>query len=128
VTPITKELEAEGYIVNLRSANEEAKLIDFEGWEHVIIERDGTRFRLKIHDHPVVGGYLVLVKKRSATWTRFSLTGKLEPRSLSAHSRCGRMATSDQMLKPIARLSSRGSLRENWPKGTDSILDRENRA
>jgi hypothetical protein len=66
VTRLTKELEAEGYTVNLRSANEEAKLIDFEGWEHVIIGRDGARFRLKIHDHPVVGGYMVLLKKRSA--------------------------------------------------------------
>jgi hypothetical protein len=66
LTSITKELEANGYTVNLRSANEEAKLIDLEGWEHVIIEREGVRSRLKIHDHPVVGNYMVLLKKRSA--------------------------------------------------------------
>ncbi len=66
VTHITKQLEGEGYIVNLRNANEEARLIEFGGWEHVIIERDGVRFRLKIRDHPVVGGYVVLLKKRSA--------------------------------------------------------------
>lgn len=64
---ITKQLEAEGYTVNWRSANEEAKLIDLGGWEYVIVERDGVRFCLKIHDHPVIGGYLVLLKKRSAT-------------------------------------------------------------
>lgn len=62
---ITKQLEAEGYTVNWRSANEEAKLIDIGGWEYVIVERDGLRFRLKIHDHPVIGGHLVLLKKRS---------------------------------------------------------------
>src|SRR6266851_5472339 len=43
VTRVTKELAAEGFTVTLRQANEEAKLIDFEGWEHVIIERDGAR-------------------------------------------------------------------------------------
>jgi hypothetical protein len=63
---ITKQLEAENYTVNWRSANEEAKLIDIGGWEYVIVERDGVRFRLKIHDHPVIGGYLVLLKKCSA--------------------------------------------------------------
>jgi len=62
---ITKQLEAEGYTVNWRSANEEAKLIDIGGWEYVVVERDGLRFRLKIHDHPVIGGHLVLLKKRS---------------------------------------------------------------
>jgi hypothetical protein len=69
VKPITKMLEAEGYTVNLRSANEEARLIDFDGWEHVIVECDGARFRLKIHDHPVIGGYLVLLKKRQPAKT-----------------------------------------------------------
>jgi hypothetical protein len=62
---ITKQLEAEGYTLNWRSANEEATLIDIGGWEYVIVERDGVRFRLKVHDHPVIGGYLVLLKKRS---------------------------------------------------------------
>ena len=64
---ITKQLEVEGYTVNWRSANEEAKLTDVGGWKYVIVERDGARYRLKIHDHPVIGGYLVLLKKRSAT-------------------------------------------------------------
>jgi len=62
---ITKQLEAEGYTVNWQSANEEAKLIDIGGWEYVIVERDGVRFRLKIRDHPVIGGYLILLKKRA---------------------------------------------------------------
>lgn len=60
---IIKQLEAEGYVVNWRSANEESKLVDIEGWEYVVVERDGGRFRLKIHDHPVIGGYVVLLKK-----------------------------------------------------------------
>jgi hypothetical protein len=64
---ITKQLEAEGYTVNWRSANEEAGLIDIGGWEYVIVERDGVRFRLKVHDHPVIGGHLVLLKKRLPT-------------------------------------------------------------
>jgi hypothetical protein len=63
---LTKKLEAEGYTVNWRAANEEAKLIDIAGWEYVIVERDGTRYRLKIHDHPLIGGHLVLLKKRAA--------------------------------------------------------------
>ena len=63
---MTKQLESDGFTVNWRSANEEAKLVDIEGWEYVIMERDGARYRLKIHDHPVIGGYLVLLKKRAA--------------------------------------------------------------
>jgi hypothetical protein len=66
ITRVTRELEAEGYTVNLRSANDEAKLIDFGGWEHAIFERDGARFLLKIRDLPILGGYMVLLKKRSA--------------------------------------------------------------
>jgi hypothetical protein len=62
---ITKQLETEGFRVNWRSANEEAKLIDIDGWEYVIMERDGVRYRLKVHDHPVIGGHLVLLKKRA---------------------------------------------------------------
>lgn len=63
---IIRQLEAEGYIVNWRSANEEAQLLDIAGWEYVIVERDGVRFRLKVRDHPVIGGYLILLKKRQA--------------------------------------------------------------
>jgi hypothetical protein len=64
---LTKQLETEGYTVNWRSANEEARLIDIEGWEYVIVQRDGVRFRLKVHDHPAIGGYLILLRKRSPT-------------------------------------------------------------
>jgi hypothetical protein len=63
---LTKQLEAEGYAFNWRSANDNAQLIDIGGWEYVIIERNGVRFRLKIHDHPVIGGYLILLKKRAS--------------------------------------------------------------
>jgi hypothetical protein len=61
---LTEKLEAEGFTVNWRSANEEARLIDIDGWEYVLVERDGTRYRLKIKDHSA-GGHLILVKKRS---------------------------------------------------------------
>ena len=38
--------------------------IELDGWEPVLIdEQDGTRAKLKIHDHPVVGGYLILLKR-----------------------------------------------------------------
>jgi len=57
-------LKAEGYQVQLDSANNESRLVDLEGWEHVIVEQDGKRFRLKFHDHPAVGGYMVLLRRR----------------------------------------------------------------
>ncbi|MGH7840463.1 MAG: toll/interleukin-1 receptor domain-containing protein, partial [Candidatus Binataceae bacterium] len=59
------KLRANGYEPNWKSANEEATLIDFEEWEYAIVQRpDGTRVRLKIHDTPSIGGYLVLLKKK----------------------------------------------------------------
>ena len=61
---ITEKLKADGYQIQLTSANDEATALDFDRWEHVIVEQDGKYFRLKIHDHPAVGGYLVLLRRR----------------------------------------------------------------
>ena len=69
--------------MNLRQANEESKLIDFEGWEHVIIERDGARFRLKIHDHPIVGGYMVLLKKTVGNLNSFVANRRVEEKAIA---------------------------------------------
>jgi len=39
--------------------------VDLHGWEPVLLDQsDGTKARLKIHDHPVVGGYVILLKRR----------------------------------------------------------------
>jgi hypothetical protein len=48
------------------SADKEAVSVDIDGWEYALVERPEGPVRLKIHDHPVIGGYLVLLKKRSA--------------------------------------------------------------
>jgi len=48
------------------SANDESDRVALEGWEHVVIEQtDGSLVQLKIADHPTVGGYLLLLKRRS---------------------------------------------------------------
>jgi hypothetical protein len=62
---IPKELKSQGFRLAWAAANEEAELVDLEGWEYVVNEElDGRRVRYKIRDHPVIGGYLVLLKKR----------------------------------------------------------------
>jgi hypothetical protein len=62
---LIQRLESEGYDLKWEHAIDEAMSIDLEGWEHATIDRpDGTRARLKIHDAPVVGGYIVLLKRR----------------------------------------------------------------
>jgi hypothetical protein len=62
---ITAHLTAEGYDLRWRTANEENELIDLHGWEPVLLDQaDGTRARLKIRDHPVIGGYLIFLKRK----------------------------------------------------------------
>lgn len=64
---ITQKLTAEGYHLAWRTAKEESELIDLKGWEPILLEQpDGTRARLKIRDHPVVGGYVTLLKRKKA--------------------------------------------------------------
>lgn len=64
---ITQRLTAEGYDVSWRTANEESELVDLQGWEPVLLDQpDGTRARLKIQDHPVIGGYLILLRRKKS--------------------------------------------------------------
>ena len=65
---LIQRLGAEGYDLKWERAIDEATSIDLEGWEHAMIDRpDGTRARLKIHDAPVVGGYVVLLRRKKAS-------------------------------------------------------------
>lgn len=62
---IAKDLGNEGYDVRWATANSESESVDLEGWERVVVNQpDGTRALLKIRDHPAIGGYLILLKKR----------------------------------------------------------------
>lgn len=62
---IAKALDEQGFELHWSSADKEAERVEFGGWERVIIDQaEGKKARLKIHDHPAVGGYLVLLKKR----------------------------------------------------------------
>jgi len=64
---ITKELQDQGYDLCWTGANHESERVDIEGWEPVLVNQpDGTRARLKIRDHPVIGGYLILLKRRKS--------------------------------------------------------------
>jgi hypothetical protein len=64
---ILDRLKADGYDLKWERAIDEAVSIDLEGWEYVIVERaDKTRVRLKVKDAPIVGGYVVLLKRRKA--------------------------------------------------------------
>jgi len=62
---IVEKLMEQGFELGWVSADRESEKIDFEGWEYVLVDqRDGKRARLKIHDHPAIGGYLVLLKRQ----------------------------------------------------------------
>jgi hypothetical protein len=57
----------EGYEFCWSSANQESEKVDLDGWERVLLNQpDGTLARLKIQDNPVVGGYLILLKRRKS--------------------------------------------------------------
>jgi hypothetical protein len=61
---ITK-LEANGYELKWETANNEATAVNIDGLEYVLSDNpDGTRSRLKIHDHPAVGRHVVLLKHK----------------------------------------------------------------
>lgn len=64
---IAKELRDQGYDLHWTTANQESEKVDLEGWEPVFVNHpDGTCVRLKIHDHPVIGGYLIFLKRRKS--------------------------------------------------------------
>lgn len=63
---IAQRLRDQGYQFGWVTANNEATKIDIEGYEPVIDELpDGRRLRYKVRDDPVVGGYLILLRKRA---------------------------------------------------------------
>jgi len=65
---IAKTLEGQGFDLGWVTADKETEKVEFEGWEHVVVNQpDGKIAYLKIHDHPAVGGYLVLLKRRKAS-------------------------------------------------------------
>ena len=63
---LDKDLEARGFKVAWCNDDKLARRIDLEGWEEVILERDGTRFLLKFAD-PVVGSVTLIKKRVSVT-------------------------------------------------------------
>jgi len=68
---LIEKLNADGYDLKWERAIDEASSIDLEGWEHVFVDRPGgTQVRLKIRDAPVVGGYVVLLKRRRTSQGR----------------------------------------------------------
>lgn len=62
---IAKPLTEDGFELGWVSADTETERVEFGGWEYVVIdEPNGKKARLKIRDHPAIGGYLVLLKRR----------------------------------------------------------------
>jgi hypothetical protein len=62
---IVRRLTEEEYELRWTAANKENERVDLEGWDPVLISQpDGKQARLKIKDHPSMGGYLILLKKR----------------------------------------------------------------
>ncbi len=65
---LAEKTDQEGFELGWVTADKETEKIEFENWEYVIVDQpNGKRARLKIHDHPAVGGYLVLLKRRKAS-------------------------------------------------------------
>lgn len=61
---VAQRLRAEDYRLYWSSANDEARRVNLEGWEVVVDQMDdGRRVRYKVRDHPVVGGYLILLRR-----------------------------------------------------------------
>jgi hypothetical protein len=64
---IIRGLTADGYDVRWSTANDENERVDLQGWEPVLLEEvDGRRARLKVRDHPAIGGYLILLRKKQS--------------------------------------------------------------
>lgn len=62
---ITTKLAGQGYDLHWTRADNESVKVDLEGWEPVVVSQvDGTLARLKVQDSPIIGGYLILLKKR----------------------------------------------------------------
>jgi len=62
---ISRQLTAKGFDLCWATANEEGEKVDLQSWEPVLLDlADGAKARLKIHDHPAVGGYLILLRRK----------------------------------------------------------------
>ena len=62
---IIRGLAAAGYDLYWSRANDEAEWVDLQGWEPVLVDQpDGPKARLKVRDHPSVGGYVILLRKK----------------------------------------------------------------
>lgn len=61
---VAKTLQDQGYDLGWVKADKEAEKVEFEGWEYVLIDQPSVKIAcLTIHDHPAVGGHLVLLKR-----------------------------------------------------------------
>jgi hypothetical protein len=64
---MANDLRVQGYRLCWVDANHESERIDLDGWEYAEVDQnDGSRARLKIRDLVLIGGYLVLLKKKDA--------------------------------------------------------------
>lgn len=62
---IIQELTAAGYDLYWSRANDEAERVGLRGWEPVLVDQPGgTKARLKVRDHPSVGEYVILLRKK----------------------------------------------------------------
>ncbi len=61
---VTEQLRRDGYRVVWQQAMRENELIDIDGWEYVLVEEAGQKYRLKVKDDPGIGGYLVLLRRK----------------------------------------------------------------
>lgn len=68
---ILKNLQEEGYELRWTTAKMESERVDLEGWKPVLLgQPNENQARLKIKDQSVIGGYLILLKKRKQFFSR----------------------------------------------------------
>lgn len=60
---MAEALTKEEYDFAWISADKEAEKIELEGWQYALHDSNGVKSRLKIRDHPAIGGYLFFAKK-----------------------------------------------------------------
>lgn len=62
---IIKKIQEQGYKLRWTTSKKESERVDLEGWKPVLLgQPNGNKARLKAKDHSVIGGYLILLKKR----------------------------------------------------------------
>ncbi len=61
---IVDKVQKDGYELRWTAAKNESERIDLQGWEPVFLaQSDGKLAQLKIKDHSIIGGYLILLKR-----------------------------------------------------------------